>query len=93
MSVPSPSVQVQGIGAVSADQLNSYVQVCTTYQQMRGIVGVGNMVIMALGTFAPNDGGQGSFYWNSTSVASDDNSTVIIPAGATQGAWLRLTGV
>jgi hypothetical protein len=93
MTAPTPTVSQQGIGVVPADLLNTFVQICVNYAQMRTFPGLTNMVILALGTYAPNDGGQGHFYWNATSVAADNNSTIIVPTGVTQGAWIRLTGI
>ena len=93
MTAPSPAVQIAGQGAVSADNYNTFVQTVVNYAQLRTITGLANMVVIAQGTSSPNDGGQGAFYFNSTSTAADNNSTVIVPSGSVQGAWLRLTGI
>ena len=89
----APTVYVSGQGSVSADQLSTFVQTVYNYAQLRTFPALNNMSALALGASAPNDGGQGHFYYNATSTAADNNSTVIVPNGVTQGAWLRLTGV
>jgi hypothetical protein len=93
MAPPVPAVQQNGLGSVSDDNLNTFVQACLNYAQMRTFPGVPTMAVLALGTYAPNDGGQGHFYWNATSTSPDNNSTIIVPTGYTVGAWERLTGV
>jgi hypothetical protein len=91
MTAPTPTVFIGGLGTVTADNLNTFPQICVNYAQMRTFSGLSNMVVLALGTTSPDDGGQGYFYWNSTSVATDNNSTVIVPFGNTVGAWLLLS--
>lgn len=90
MTVPSNFVQIQGQGSVSADQLNSMVQLCTTAVVLRSFPGAPNMTIYLLGTNSVGDGGAGIFYWNSSSIAPDDGTSVIVPTGVSQGAWLRI---
>jgi hypothetical protein len=90
MSPPLPTVSIQGQGVVPADLLNTFVQVCTNYSMMRTFSGLSDMAVFALGSVSPGDGGQALYYWNATSVATDNNSTVIVPSGNTQGAWLQL---
>ncbi len=92
MTAPFPQTYYSGIGEVGADGLNTFVQIVMTYAQMRSFVGLQNMVVCAIGNAAPNDGGQGHFYFN-FGTYTDNNSTVIVPTGYTGGAWLRLTGV
>lgn len=93
MSAPAPTVFFSGVGVTTADELNTFVQVAANYPQMRTVIGLQSMVICALGTATPNDGGQGHFYFNLGSDYVDNNSTVIVPYGYTGGAWLRLTGI
>ena len=90
MTAPSPTVSIQGQGVVPADQLNTYVQTVVNYPQLRTFSGLNNMVAYAQGAASPGDGGQGFFWYNSTSTAADNNSTVIVPSGNIQGAWLAL---
>ena len=93
MTAPSNSVAYAGQGVVPADLLNTYVQTVYNYAALRNFPALSNMCVCALGTVSPNDGGQGHFYWNSTSASADNNSTVIVPNSAVQGAWIRLTGI
>ena len=92
MSAPSPAVQYAGVGTVGADQYNTYLQAVLNIAQLRTFTGLANMVVACLGTSAPLDGGQGFYYFNSTSTAADNGSTVIVPTGATSGAWLKWAG-
>jgi hypothetical protein len=88
---PLPFVQAQGQGAVSADQLNTFVQTVVNYAQLRTFTGLTNMVVQVQGATAPSDGGQGVYWYNAASTAADNNSTVIVPSGNVgQGAWLQI---
>ena len=94
MAAPSNAVQYAGQAVVTADQLNTFVQTVYNYASLRNFPALSNMCVCVLGTTAPNDGGQGHFYYNASSTASDNNSTVIVPNGLTgSGGWLRLTGI
>jgi hypothetical protein len=94
MAAPANSLAYAGLGVVPADLLNTYVQTVFNYAALRNFPALSNMCVCVLGTVAPNDGGQGHFYYNATSTATDNNSTVIVPNGlAGNGAWLRLTGI
>jgi hypothetical protein len=93
MTAPANAMQVQGVGAISADNANTYVQVAYNYAALRSFSALDNMVCCALGTTTPNDGGQGHFYFVSTGTYTDNNTTTIVPYGAIYGAWLRLTSI
>jgi hypothetical protein len=88
MSV-TPTVSYDGIGVISAGQLNAYMLGALNTAVMRTIVGQPGMTVYLQGTNVPNDGGQGWFYWNYASIAADNNSTIIVPNGVVQGAWIR----
>ena len=90
---PSPNVYQAGIGVFTADQGNTWVQTVLNYPQLRTFTGLDSMAVLVLGAAASNDGGQGHYYYVSTGVYTDNNSTTIVPTGAVQGAWLRLTGI
>ena len=90
MVAPSPAVQYDGVGVVGADQFNTFVQTVVNYPQLRSFSALQDMACLALGTTSEGDGGQAFFYWNSTSIAADNNTTVIAPYGSVQGRWLRL---
>ena len=90
MVAPSPKVQYDGVGSVGADQYNTFPQVVLNFAQLRNFAGLQDMVCLALGTIAENDGGQAFFYYSASSTAADNNSTVIAPSGSVAGRWLRL---
>ena len=90
MTAPLLVAQIQGQGTVSADNLNTYIQNCTNIEQLRLFIGLPGMCVFIDGTVAPGDGGAGPFYWNTTSIGPDNNSTVIVPQPGVAGAWVRL---
>jgi arabinogalactan endo-1,4-beta-galactosidase len=91
MTIPTLIVAQQGTGVVSGDQLNTYVQAGALLVDLRGFIGQANMVVLMIGTTAPNDGGQGVFYWNpGTGFVDDGGVTTIVPPATASGAWLRL---
>lgn len=93
MGVPTLAVQAQGIGVVSDDNLNTYVQGGSVVSDLRAFVGLSNMTVWLVGTDTPSDGGQGMFYWASAATsADDDGATTIAPYGLTTGRWLRQSG-
>lgn len=87
--VPSNSVQQQGGGSVSADQINTWIQGCLTLADARNFIGVSNMLMYLEGFVAQGDGGQGVFYWSSTATGDDGGVTMIQPIGVLAGAWIR----
>jgi hypothetical protein len=89
MAPPLPTVAQQGQGAVSSDQLNTYVQVVQNFAQLRTFTALNDMCVSVLGGASEGDGNQGIFWYDSTSTATDNGSTVIVPTGAS-GAWLLL---
>lgn len=93
MSPPVLTVNVQGGASVSADQFNTYEQVCPNLSYLRSFVPVENMGVFVQGFNTPGDGGAGPFWWNGSATSanfSDDNATIIVPFGVTLGVWLRL---
>ena len=82
---------MQGVTVVSADNFNSFDQTCDNLSELRNFTGGQVFQVYVRGTDVAGDGGQGAFYWNSTSTATDNNSTVIVPNGQTTGAWIRLS--
>jgi hypothetical protein len=89
--IGQPVVQIEGQGAVTADNLNTMVQGAVVANNLRLVTGLPGMVAVISGISAPDDGGQGVFYWSSGATAPDDNLTVIRPAGTSPGAWIRLS--
>lgn len=93
MVAPAPAVSVQGQGAVSADLLNTFVQTVTNFAQLRTFTGLTNMLAAVQGGASPGDGLGGLFWYNAASTATDNGASVIVPSGAVQGAWLKLSSV
>lgn len=94
MTAPALTVYQQGVTVISADNLNSVVQCCDSFAQMRAISGVQGMCIYARGQTTPGDGFQGMYWWNYSSVSpTDNNYTVIVPSGSVQGNWQLLPGI
>jgi hypothetical protein len=85
----TPTVSYDGIGVISAGQLNAYMIGALNTGVMRTVVGQPGMTMYLQGTNVPNDGGQGWFYWNYASTAADNNSSIIVPNGVVTGAWIR----
>ena len=85
-----PAVQTQGLGSVTADNLNAYSNVVQTFTQLRALSGQTGMGVIALGGAYVADGLQGVFYWVPTSTAADNGTNIIRPTGVANGAWVRL---
>lgn len=88
MANPAPTVQQPGIGVVTADNLNTFVQTVTNFAQLRSFTGLNGMTVFAQGGVSVNDGLQGLFTYNSLSTATDNGVTIIVPTGNIQGAWI-----
>jgi hypothetical protein len=91
-SVPTNVVSSNGVGVISDAQANSYVQVGGVLANVRAFNNaLSNMIVYLEGFTSPGDGGQGDFYWDSSSTTADDGGvTAIQPNGVTIGRWLRL---
>ena len=89
---PSPAVFSAGMSVVTADNLNTFVQTVSTFADLRNFPALSNMVVQTQGGNSVADGLQGVFYYNSSSVATDNNLSVIVPTGNIQGAWLLISG-
>lgn len=89
--IGSLSVFQTGQGVVNGDQLNTFVQGGALLANLQATTGLSGMTVYMLGFTAPGDGGQGTFYWNATAGPTGDNETVIVPYGALQGAWVRVS--
>ena len=90
MSAPSLNVAYDGQSSTTADYLNTFEQTCDNYMQLRDLTGISGIQVFVRGTAAPNDGGQGVFYWSGSSSAPDDNYNVLRPLGSVLGAWIRV---
>jgi hypothetical protein len=92
MAIPSLAAQKQGQASVTADNLNTFIQGCTTFAQLRAFIGLPNMQVYAAGGVALGDGLQGQFIWNGTTTAADNGISIIKPSGAgSMGAWVRIS--
>ena len=93
MTAPALRRYADGSSAtpVLGDNLNTFTQGCNTAAQLRAFTGTVGMKVLLGGISAINDGGQGFFYWSTTSTGPDDNLDIIQPTGLTTGAWVRLT--
>ena len=80
------------VTSVSADQLNTMMQTCDNFTQLRAFVGVPGLTVFARGGATIADGQQGIFGW-ATGAAVDDNVNTIVPTLAFKGSWKRLTTV
>jgi hypothetical protein len=91
--VPQNIVSVDGGTPITGDLLNTYVQTVSTFADLRDFNGVAGMQVLVLGGFAVNDGLQGGFYWNAGAINPvDDDANTIVPFGAGQGCWSRISG-
>jgi hypothetical protein len=89
---PALTVSVNGVGAVSDAQLNSFMQSGALAANLRQFTGLNSMTAYLVGLTSQGDGGQGVFVFNSASTAADDGENVIAPSGSLQGRWLRQSG-
>jgi hypothetical protein len=64
--------------------------IVATISDLRLVAGtIQNEHCHVLGYYSPGDGGGGEFYWDGTSMATENGGTVIKVAGYT-GSWLRI---
>ncbi len=91
MAAPELTVSQQGVGVVDSDLLNTFLQGCDTLAELQAFVGAPGLQVYLRGYFAPGDGGQGAFYWNTTATGPGNNTTIVVPYAAAIGAWVRLS--
>lgn len=90
MVAPALNACIQGSGQVSADNLNTYVQSCDTFANLRAFVGLPGIQVECRGGISIADGLQGTFYWSASNPGPDNGATVIVPTGSLIGAWVKL---
>lgn len=90
MSVPSLNSYQPGIGVFTADWANGLTQSGALISDLRAFSGYQNMTVFTIGAVSAGDGGGQLYYWNSTATGPDNNSTIIVPNGTTQGAWVSV---
>lgn len=78
----------QGQGSVPAKWLNRALQSVDNFAALRAAPGITGMTVWCQGGVSFNDGLQGTFSWVQSSTAPDNNSSVIVPTGYVQGAWI-----
>lgn len=93
MGVPANLLYTQGTGAppITADNLNSFIQVSPTLSNTRSFSGVQNQGVYLQGYSSANDGGQGNFVWVLGTGTDDGGITTIVPTGNTSGYWSRIS--
>jgi hypothetical protein len=93
MTAPALASYSNGLSQVSGDNLNTFAQWTVTVTQLRGFnpnPATPNLLVYLEGYSAANDGGQGFFYWNTTTGTDDGGVTTIVPNGSTAGCWSRI---
>lgn len=90
MSAPALTAYADGVGQVFADQLNTFCQTCDNLDQLRAFVGTVGLQVYVRGSVDVGDGGQGNFFWAADGLGPDNGDTIIVPTGASSGAWIRL---
>jgi hypothetical protein len=89
MTLPALTVYADGGSAVSADNLNTFVQSADVANDLRNISGVSGMSVQLRGLTSINDGSGGAFYWDASNLGPDDGTNIIMPFSSVQGAWVR----
>lgn len=87
--IPALAVQQPGLGVVTADNLNTYVQGGALLSNLQAFIGVAGMIVYTTGYSAVGDGGQGAWTWNA-GLTSGDNLSTVLPNGSVQGGWQKL---
>lgn len=76
-------------GALSAESGLNHIRVVTTYAALRDLETFTGAIVWMRGFYAPNDGGEGVFYWDSASTATHNIGTIVQPNAGGTGRWLR----
>lgn len=90
--IPNNTVQQDGIGEVTADDYNTYLQGVSFANGLANFVGVDGMIVYIPGLATYGDNGQGEFYWNAGGTANDGTNN-IQPNGVSVGCWTRLPAI
>src|ERR1700748_289414 len=62
----------------------------STLTNLRAEIPQTNEMVTLLGLNSLNDGNGGTYYWNSTSTATDDGFITVAVTGISTGRWIRL---
>lgn len=87
---PANFVSANGVAVITDANLNTAVQNAGLIANLRNFVGINGMAVRLLGGTVLGDSSNGSFWFNSSSTATDDGINVIQPNGLLTGRWLRL---
>ena len=87
--LPANAVQYAGLGVATADQLNTNVQFVQTFAQLRDFTALNGMMVIVQGGSSAADGAQGLFYYVASGSYVDNGSSIIVPTGASTGAFHR----
>jgi len=69
---------------------NAAIRTFETVTDLRQQRGTANISVNVLGNLTVGDGGEGEFYWDSTSVETDNGATIFSPTvGSGAGRWKR----
>lgn len=93
MTAPALASYSNGISQVSGDNLNTMSQWSVTAAQLKAFSpnpAVPNLLVYMEGYSAAGDGGQGFFYWSTTTGTDDGGLTTLVPSGSTAGCWVRI---
>lgn len=61
-----------------------------TVAELRNLKGKSNVKASVLGYYEIGDGGEGSYYWDSTSTLADNGGSVIQVTGVSTGRWVAI---
>jgi len=62
-----------------------------TLSDLRAMAGTPNVQVLVQGLSSIGDQNGGTYYWNSSSTATDDGFTVVKVTTVTTGRWIRMT--
>jgi hypothetical protein len=88
--LPVLTVQQAGLGVITADNANTWVQGGAFLANLQSFIGQPGMCVYMIGYSAIADGGQGMWTWNPT-LTTGNNTTTVFPNGSVQGGWTRLS--
>ena len=86
--IPQNVASQQGVGVISADAANTYVQTCDTAADLRAFVGLPGMQVDLQGVSTPNDGQGGAFLWSAAATGDKPSCTFIIANSTIKIAFL-----
>ena len=92
ISAGSVDLAVPADGSVTSDKLAGDAAIkidATNITQLRGKQGVAGAIAYIKGYNTDGDGGEGLFYWDSTSTETDNGGTIIKVTAVVTGRWLR----